>query len=550
MALAFIAFFGLVVLAVLGVAGVTGLGHVHSESTAGNNSLAEGGAAYGAADAGRPDITLTCNVGDTGTLTMQGGDKAQYTVQQCGSGAGVGSGPGPGPNCLLCILNVGGSPSATVLKATCALCDTAALVTTGGDDYLNGSISSNTSFAAQESAGPPVQYANIRILQGASDNGCNCTPTPTYFAPAIADPLACGGPTPECAPASAAEPMLCTASASCTPNKLCDQVAGATWSPTLGCSIAFTSTQATLGPGLWNSLTVFGNPSTEVTLKDASGSPGIYVFTGGFSIAGNATVTASDVLLYLACTNFTSSGQACSGTGGSVSFGGNGATTISSPTTGPYQNMAVLADPNLPDPAGTGSCQGGGGCMYTTSGNGAAVTGSIDTRSGGTAIGGNAGQTISSGRLITNSLFMNVSGHAGSGLSLTGGPGPGSGNGSCGVYDFSPVTGTSGTGGPYSSVNSSSGRAVVQSQCNTTADSGTGASVTYTSNSLTDTSKNWPTNQWAGATVLAGSRTVARVAGNTSHTLTLTTAWTTTPSAGTSYSVTLGTGVIYFNYVP
>ena len=549
MALAFIAFFGLVVLAVLGVAGVTGLGHIRSESTAGNNSLAEGGAAYGAADAGRPDVTLTCNVGDTGRLTMQGGDTAQYTVQQCGSGAGVGSGPGPGPNCLLCILNVGGSPSTTVLKATCAQCTTA-LVTTGGDDYLNGSISSNTSFTAQQSAGPPVQYANIRLLQGASDNGCNCVRTPTFFAPAIEDPLRCGGPTPYCAPASAAEPMVCTTSSTCTPNTLCHNVPSATWSPTLGCSIGFTSTQGTLGPGLWHNISIAGNPATSVTLDDAAGSPGVYVITGAFSIIGNATVNALDDMLYLACDNFTSTGQACSGSGGSVSFGGNGSTTISAPTTGAYATMAVLTDPALPDPSGTGSCQGGGGCIYTTSGNGAAVTGSIDTRSGGIAIGGNAGQTISSGRLITNSLFMNVSGHAGSGLALSGGPGPGAGNGSCGVYDFSPVTGSSAAGGPYAAVDSSTGRAVVQSQCNTTADAGTGASVTYTATSLTDTSKNWGATNWAGATVLAGNNIVARVASNTSNTLTLTSAWSSTPVAGTSYSVTLGTGVIYFNYVP
>lgn len=550
MALAFIAFFGLVVVAVLGVADLTGLGHINSESTATKNSLSEGGAAYGAADAGRPDVALTCNVNDTGTLTMQGGDQAQYTVRQCGIGAGVGSGPGPGPNCLLCILNVGGSPATTVLDAKCAQCTTG-LVTTGGDDYLNGSITSNTSFTAQASAGPPVKLDNIRLFQGASDNGCACTPTPTHFGPkAIADPLRCGGPAPACAPTSAVEPQLCTTSANCTPDTLCHSAAGATWSPTLGCSITLNSTQATLGPGLWDNISVAGNPSTAVTFDDASGSPGVYVLTGAFSVTGNSAVGGSDVIFYLACTNYTSTGQPCSGTGGSVSFGGNGTTTLSAPTGGPYAGIAVLSDPALPDPGGAGSCRGGVGCIYTTAGNGAAVTGTIDTRSGGMAIGGNAGQTISSGRLITNSLFMSVSGHAGSGLALTAGPGFGGGNGSCGVYDFTPVTGSSVAGGSYGGAGSSTGRAVVQSQCNTTFDSGSGASVTYAAGSLTDSSRAWTTDQWKGATVLAGSGTVARVAGNDAHTLTLTANWISTPSAGTSYNVSLGTGVIYFNYLP
>ena len=550
LALAFIAFFGVVTAAVLGVAGVTGQAHINSESVARENSLAEGGGAYGAADAGRPDIALTCTAGDTGVLTMQGGDKAQYAVKGCGSSGGVGSGPGPGPNCLLCILNVGGSASTSVLKATCPQCTTAALVTTGGDDYLNGSITSNTSLVAQQSVGPPVAFAGIKLLEGASDNGCACTPTPTRFAPAITDPLACGGLTPACAPASAAEPKMCTTSASCTPNTLCHNVPGATWSATAGCSITFTSTQATLGPGLWNGVNIFGNPSTAVTMDDAAGGPGIYVFTGSLSVGGNATVSGSDVMIYLACTNFTNVGQACSGNGATISFAGNGSTTISAPTTGPYQNLAILSDPNLPDPGGAGSCQGGGGCMYMTSGNGAAITGSIDTRSGGIAIGGNAGQTVSSGRLITNSLFMNVSGHAGSGLSLTGGPGFGPGSGTCGVYDLNPVTGTSTAGGAYSGVASSTGRAVVQSQCSTTHDTGAGGTVTYTPNTLIDTSKSWTANMWAGATVLAGSGAIAKVASNTPQTLTLTANWSATPVAGSSYSLSFGTGVIYFNYVP
>lgn len=554
LALAFIAFFGVVTVSVLRVADLAGVAHSRSETTALNNSLSEGGGAYGAADASRPDVSLTCASNDSGRLTMQGGDQANYTVSGCSSLGGLGSGPGPGPGCLLCILNqaAGSSPTTIAVKVTCAQCVTAALVTTGGDDYINGSISSNSSMIARESAGPPATLAKLKLVEGASANGCSCEPTPTFYAPAITDPLACvaGNPSAVCAPGNAPEPLICTTSASCTPDTPCHLVPGGTWSPTLGCSITFTSTQAAVGPGLYNNLVAHGNPSTEVTLDDSSGSPGVYVITGILDVSGNASVKGADDFIYLACTNFTSIGQPCSGSGGSVSFGGNGSTTISAPTTGPYKSLAVLSDPSLIDPGGTGSCQGGGGCMYSTSGNGASITGSIDTRNGGISIGGNAGQTISSGRLIANSLFMNVSGNVGSGLALSGGPGNGVSPSSCGVFDFNPVTGTSVSVSSYGSAGSSTGRAVVQSQCNTNNVSDSGATVTYTANTLTDSQLTWAVNQWVGATVLAGSNTLARVASNTAHTLTLTANWSTTPAAGTSYSLSVGSGIIYFNYVP
>lgn len=547
LALAFIAFFGVVVVSVLGLASVSGLAHSDSENTARNNSLSEGGAAYGAADAGRPDLTMVCANGNSGTLTMQGGDQAKYTINACASQGGLASGPGPGLGCLLCILNLGGVASNPVVQLSCAQCTQASLVTTGGDDYINGSIGAG-SIVAEQSAGPPVKDANIRVLAGGTWPGGCCTPSPTNFATAIADPLACGGPTPACPPASAAEPLVCTGSSSCTPNTLCHKVAGASWSNSAGCSYSPASTQATLGPGLWHNLAVSGSPSTAITLSDAGGSPGVYVFTGGFSVSGSAAVTGSDVVLYLACSNFTSRGQPCSGSGATISFGGNGsATFISAPTTGAYVGLAILSDPGLPDPGGS-SCATSGTCMFSTAGNGASITGVIDTRQGGIVIAGNGGDSITSGRLITNSIRMNVSGRAGSGLALSGGLGNGVEATSCGVYDYNPVTGVSVGSGPYGAAFNSTGRAIVQSQCGS-GDTGSGGAVTYGANTLTDTSKSWTANQWAGATVLAGSSTIGRVLSNSTNTLTLASNWSGVPPAGTSYSLTVS-GIVYFNYVP
>jgi hypothetical protein len=72
---------------------------------------------------------------------------------------------------------------------------------------------------------------------------------------------------------------------------------------------------------------------------------------------------------------------------------------------------------------------------------------------------------------------------------------------------------------------------------NTTNDSGSGAAVTYGANTLTDTSKTWTTNQWANATVVAGTTATGTVASNTSNTLTLTAPWSAQPANGTAYTV-------------
>jgi len=69
--------------------------------------------------------------------------------------------------------------------------------------------------------------------------------------------------------------------------------------------------------------------------------------------------------------------------------------------------------------------------------------------------------------------------------------------------------------------------------------SGGGAAVTYTSNSLTDTSKTWTTNQWANATVSANAGAqMGTVISNTATTLMLMGTWSGgTPAAGSPYTV-------------
>ena len=95
LAIAFIAFFGLLTVAVLGYASATELQHVHTEATASNDSLAEGGAAWAAADAASP--TYSCTSGGKGSLTMTGGAIVSYAVNSCNPGeTGSGGGKPPG----------------------------------------------------------------------------------------------------------------------------------------------------------------------------------------------------------------------------------------------------------------------------------------------------------------------------------------------------------------------------------------------------------------------------------------------------------------------
>jgi hypothetical protein len=68
------------------------------------------------------------------------------------------------------------------------------------------------------------------------------------------------------------------------------------------------------------------------------------------------------------------------------------------------------------------------------------------------------------------------------------------------------------------------------------AETGQGSNVTFTSNTLRDSSKQWQTNHWAGDTVTVGNQH-ATVTSNTPTTLTLAANWSKTPKAGGSYNI-------------
>ncbi len=433
LALAFIAFFGLTVGAVLGVSDVAGQQHQLTEATAKANLGPEGGAAFGAAEAGRSDVLLTCQPGNKGLLNMTNGYNASYTASQCNPSGSSSSG-GYGQNCLLCILNQAApsSPSTSVYTT-----NHGGITTTGGDDFINGSIASGSDLTATPAG------RHIYVLNGASSVCPLCTPTPRGFGPSpILDPYRSSGLTPLLAPSPVAGmPAGCTS-----------------WSVTAnsgGCTVILGGTDSlTISPGLYQSLMLSGNAS--VTL-----SPGTYVFSGPIINAGKGLIAGTNATLYLTCSNYGSAGNPCpstgSSSGGYIFLNGKGGvtTTAPPPASGTYSGVAILSDPNLLDPGGAGSCAAGSGCLIDVGGNGASVsiTGTTDLRQGGADFHGNGGDTISNGRFIANSLWVHGSGAPGSGLILTGSSGMSTSN--CGVY-VDDVNASNGAG---------TGRAVIQSQC-------------------------------------------------------------------------------------
>jgi len=470
LALAFIAFFGVVVVSVLRFADTTGMQHVRTEATASSDSSAEGGAAYAAANAARTDLVPTCS--DTATLAMQSGDTVGYTVRDCNPGNTTTIGSGAAGYCLLCILNETPLPPSTttspttnvltLLTAQCPVGSFCGVKTIGGDDFVNGGITGSLTACASATSCPGS--AHIRVLSPPSNYaGCVCNPNATAYPRTLPDPLASlPAPTP------VGEPANCTSAA-----------VGGTWDGASGCSVTLSKgPTVTLAPGVWNTVKVSGQASVQLT-------SGVYVLTGGLSVSGQAilcapgTIDASGnctptpgVTLYLACRGSVASGKAylpCSAsgaTGGSMSFPGQGAVSVTAPRCPdgdivpcpslPYGLVAVLSDPHLLDTGGVASCITGSGCTLTVSGNGKSINGSVDMRSSGISIGGNGGDSVSDGFLIANSFYSNVTGKVSSGLSLTG-PGSLSTVNLCFVYDDYVYPGLTAPPSPA--------RAVIQAQC-------------------------------------------------------------------------------------
>lgn len=403
-------------------------------------------------------------------------NKVSYTVPDCNPGNTTTT-TSSGANCLLCVLNQTPVPPATtvsgstpVLDATCAAgACSIAIKTIGGDDYVMGSITNNTTLTACSTAAACPGSAHIfQTTESGVTNGCVCNPTASPYSGALPDPLAT-----ITAPVGAGQPASC---------------ANPQWNATKGCTFAISGkNSATINPGVYNSISVGGQATVVMT-------PGVYVLTGALSVTGQAVVCApgtisggvctpdsssGGIALYLTCVGSAATGKsylpcAASGAiGGQAAFGGNGQIAVSAtpcpvgeivPNCPGYDGVALLADPHLLDPGGVAGCEANtAACLVSVSGNGASINGSVDTRSGGMSISGNGGDSISGGFLIVNSLFSATSGKVGSGLQLSG-PGSITTSNSCTVLDANVYPGTVPPASPA--------RAVVEQQCGSNKSSG------------------------------------------------------------------------------
>ena len=163
-ALAFIAFFGVVTTAVLDYAGATARQQANTEAAALRDSTAEGGALFAAADAGRGGSA--CMENTVGSLTMQGGDSVGYTVEGCTEGRGAAA------TCVLCLLDQSG----------------ALQMSRGGEVVVDGAVDINGAGSVGDGT---VTSAGAQAFVG-----CAGTCQPGGFSPApsviggVVDPLA------------------------------------------------------------------------------------------------------------------------------------------------------------------------------------------------------------------------------------------------------------------------------------------------------------------------------------------------------------------------
>jgi len=103
-----------------------------------------------------------------------------------------------------------------------------------------------------------------------------------------------------------------------------------------------------LSPGVYNAISITGQ--SHVTLK-----PGIYILENGLQVTGGATVTGSNVLIYIK--------------GGGVSFTGNSSVNFTAPSSGAYKGITIFqARGNTSAASFTGSTGWSlGGALYAPS---------------------------------------------------------------------------------------------------------------------------------------------------------------------------------------
>jgi hypothetical protein len=303
---------------------------------------------------------VQAEITNTATKDLSTTGARQYTVAATsiasiagGSGGSGGSGS-VAPICGLCVLNATAAGAVTATGSGTVTVNPGSIVVDS---------SSSTALTATNS-GTVTASSAIDVVGGTSIASSTVSPTPVTGFKAITNPLS-----------ALAAPWVSTAAktlATECPNSTCTMTAG-----------VYTS---------------FTDSNKAITMG-----AGTYVIEGGMILSNSGSITATaGVTIYLTCpTGYASTTltPTCSSTSGDYfNIEGAGAFSLTAPSSGTYQGVALLIDPN----DSTDIALGNSGTI--------AINGTVDAPSALMTITGNAGSAALNSVMILNEVSATNSG--------------------------------------------------------------------------------------------------------------------------------------------
>jgi Tfp pilus assembly protein PilX len=405
-ALAFLSFFGLVSLAAFNFIDSSVRQHQRTETTAANDSLAEGATQYAVNTIANAKGT-NCDGPASGTAswTTQGvTDTFSYKVNSC---IPAYQNSPIGANCVLCLLGT----ASDALKFT----NGNSMVNVRGEIVVNGGIALQGSW--QKDNQGQYSWNGSTLCSATQASPSSCFPGGAGVAEFIgvgdyADTTNGVYPTPSPMAPGATQPYTPAPTAI---NTITDPLSAL--SPPSFASAPYSSAgpvtmsggTTVLTPGAYQGVSISGGQ----TLKLQAGT---YVFTGDIKTSGTGILDGSaGVTIYLACFNsvphstmqqprLCNAGEA----GAALNVQGGGTYNITAPSSGTYQNIGVFEDRRSTSQLSIG----GSGTSNVVSGGLYAASANVD-------IGGNGNQIFqNNGRLVARTVTIHV--NASAGLDLIG----------------------------------------------------------------------------------------------------------------------------------
>jgi hypothetical protein len=103
-------------------------------------------------------------------------------------------------------------------------------------------------------------------------------------------------------------------------------------------SVTFTTGSHIINPGIYSQIKVSGNASLTMS-AGSGGAPGMYIIEGGgLTVTGGASLSGQNVFIYNTGSNYPGSG----GNFGGITLSGNGAISLSAPTSGTYAGIVIF----------------------------------------------------------------------------------------------------------------------------------------------------------------------------------------------------------------